>query len=645
MDFFDFSKEARIKEEARIKALENNVINKATKMALDKFSKVYGGTTQVIAKTANLREFKRNYLSGKIASELCISTKQGTKNIPFTILVKASEPSILESDQIILEKVASTEGSLDAEINSIISKQEQKLVNLEAEEQNNKRILADLAKGVSIEAARKAHIFKEAKKQKKQERNSLSTATTPTDFLGDVVEYFTYPKTFFPAMKVGAIIDIAGVKYKYIGDEATMTEPAGNTNGTIARFELANKKKASLKVKAEDTDSFKYIYSLYENGKIDEFKQKIDSWFPNQLHKFEYFLDYLEDNVGLTSEQAEAVLSGKAMPKKESTEVDIEKTADDETPEIELTDELLNTSVKQYREQGKSIYPVFRQIGRETGYEGKHGALSLFQSWKGDKNTVTFRDIYEKAKGRYEQSQKENSGEAKRSKGRPHGSKEEVLTPKLKEQDKQFEKEDAFFSDDEKVLEDIGDAENIEDAGYNLKGNDDLYYLDTRFWANNGLPENRVNDILVDIICSDPDRAFAALNTIVFPEGGRGYRRDPHSIADKYKKQLLESVISKYSLDRLYANKFPKRFIDKYVDLEAVEEKIDYTPFTEGKFDFSVVEAFMDTRPSSEDFKKYVEEHDILNNIDKEIQRYQDALAKIEAEEAKEKDNNSEEDK
>ena len=267
MDFFDFSKEARIKEEARIKALENNVINKATKMALDKFSKVYGGTTQVIAKTANLREFKRNYLSGKIASELCISTKQGTKNIPFTILVKASEPSILESDQIIFEKVASTEGSLDAEINNIIGRQEQKLANLEAEEQTNKKIIADLAKGVSLEASRKNHIFKEATKSKKKvERTSLSTATTPTDFLGDVVEYFTYPKTFFPAMKVGAIIDIAGVKYKYIGDEATMTEPAGNTNGTIARFELANKKKASLNKEAV-LDVEALIAELYEEIK------------------------------------------------------------------------------------------------------------------------------------------------------------------------------------------------------------------------------------------------------------------------------------------------------------------------------------------------------------------------------------------
>ena len=246
MDFKDLSKEARLKEEARFNELERNVVNKATKMALDKFSRVYGVSTKVAAQKAELKEFKRNYLSGKIASVLSIDTKSGIKNVPFTILIKASEPTILESDQIIDEKVAAAQGSLDDSINSVIKAQEQKLANLELEQEANNKILADLAKGVPIEAARKEHIFKEAKKEKKQERNSLSTATTPTDFLGDVVEYFTYPKTFFPPMKVGKIVDIAGVKYKYIGDEATMTEPAGNTNGTIARFELANKKKASL---------------------------------------------------------------------------------------------------------------------------------------------------------------------------------------------------------------------------------------------------------------------------------------------------------------------------------------------------------------------------------------------------------------
>ena len=532
MDFFDFSKEARIKEEARIKALENNVINKATKMALDKFSKVYGGTTRVIAKTANLREFKRNYLSGKIASELCISTKQGTKNIPFTILVKASEPSILESDQIIFEKVASTEGSLDAEINSILGKQEQKLANLEAEEQTNKKIIADLAKGISLEASRKNHIFKEAAK-KKVERTSLSTATTPTDFLGDVVEYFTYPKTFFPAMKVGTIIDVAGIKYKYIGDEATMTEPAGNTNGTIARFELANKKKASLSKEAEEGE---------------------------------------------------------------------------EKETIKLTDELLDSVVGE--QKGASTNQILKQMGAEMGYAGR-GCYVIYQRLKASgKENITFRDIYEIAK---------------KKRATPESGDPE---------DSEVSKERELFTNPEKLLEAIGDDPDIKNTGYNLKGGDDLYYLSQSNEYNHGLPENRANDILVDIVCTNPDRAEKAIN-ILFPTSAMGTTRDNPNIAEKYKKQLFQSVAEKYdssNISRLYG-KFPKRFIDKYVDLGSLGLTIDYTPFEDGKFDYPLVEEFMDSHPSTEELKKYVEEHDVLNNIDRELEKYQKALAEIEAEE------------
>ena len=643
MDFFDFSKEARIKEEARIKALENNVINKATKMALDKFSKVYGGTTQVIAKTANLREFKRNYLSGKIASELCISTKQGTKNIPFTILVKASEPSILESDQIIFEKVASAEGSLDAEINSIISKQEQKLANLEAEEQNNKRILADLAKGVSIEAARKAHIFKEAKKQKKQERNSLSTATTPTDFLGDVVEYFTYPKTFFPAMKVGAIIDIAGVKYKYIGDEATMTEPAGNTNGTIARFELANKKKASLNKEAainvealiaelyEEIKKMRGDWGGYdpleytviearatEDGRTviqvrDELSYEGMVRLAERLNPIiqkvdpESYFEQVEPGI------MEAYLGDGGTKAYASSKSNIEKEAAEGEEKIELTDELLDSVVGQ--QKGASTNQILRQMGAEMGYAGR-GCYVIYQRLKASgKENITFRDIYEIAK-------------KKRS------SPESVEDPENSE-------ERELFTNPEKLLEAIGDDPDIKNAGYNLKGGEDLYYLTQSNEYNHGLPENRANDILVDIVCMNPDRAEKAINRL-FPTSAMGTTRDNPNIAEKYKKQLFQSVADKYdssNISRLYG-KFPKRFIDKYVDLDALGLTMDYTPFEDGKFDFLTVEAFMDSRPSTEKLKKYVEEHDVLNNIDKELERYQAELAKIEEE--NKKDTNSE---
>ncbi len=645
MDFFDFSKEARIKEEARIKALENNVINKATKMALDKFSKVYGGTTQVIAKTANLREFKRNYLSGKIASELCISTKQGTKNIPFTILVKASEPSILESDQIIFEKVASAEGSLDAEINNIISRQEQKLANLEAEEQTNKKIIADLAKGISLEASRKNHIFKEAAKSKKKvERNSLSTATTPTDFLGDVVEYFTYPKTFFPAMKVGAIIDIAGVKYKYIGDEATMTEPAGNTNGTIARFELANKRKASLnKEAAINVEAL--IAELYEEikkmrgdwGGYDPLEYTvIEANATEDGHTVIQVRDELsyEGMVRLAErlnpiiqkvdpesyfEQVEpgimeAYLGEGGTKTYASSKSNIEKEAaeGDEKEKIELTDELLDSVVGQ--QKGASTNQILNQMGAEMGYAGR-GCYAIYQRLKASgKENITFRDIYEIAK-------------KKRS------SPESVEDPEISE-------ERELFTNPEKLLEAIGDDPDIKNAGYNLKGGDDLYYLAQSNEYNHGLPENRANDILIDIVCMNPDRAEKAIN--ILSTSAMGTTRDNPNIAEKYKKQLFQSVADKYdssNISRLYG-KFPKKFIERYVDLDALGLTTDYTPFEDGKFDFSTVEAFMDSRPSTEKLKKYVEEHDVLNNIDKELERYQAELAKIEEE--NKKDTNSE---
>ena len=638
MDFFDFSKEARIKEEARIKALENNVINKAIKMASNKFSKVYGGTTQVIAKTANLREFKRNYLSGKIASELCISTKQGTKNIPFTILIKASEPSILESDQIIFEKVASAEGSLDAEINSILGKQEQKLANLEAEEQTNKKIIADLAKGISLEASRKNHIFKEAAKSKKKvERNSLSTATTPTDFLGDVVEYFTYPKTFFPAMKVGAIIDIAGVKYKYIGDEATMTEPAGNTNGTIARFELANKKKASLnKEAALNVEAL--IAELYEEIKAmrgdwggydpleytvieakatgdgrtviqvrDELSYEGMVRLAERLNPIiqkvdpESYFDQVEPGI------MEAYLGDGGTETYASSKSNIEKEAAEGKEKIEFTDELLDSVVGQ--QKGASTNQILNQMGAEMGYAGR-GCYVIYQRLKASgKENITFRDIYEIAK------KKRSSPEAAED---PENSEEREL-----------------FTNPEKLLEAIGDDPDIKNTGYNLKGGDDLYYLEQSNEYNHGLPENRANDILIDIVCTNPDRAEKAINKLFPTSVMSGIIIDTPNIAEKYKKQLFQSVADKYdssNISRLYG-KFPKRFIEKYVDFDVLGLTTDYTPFEDGKFDYTNVEWFMDSRPSTEELKKYVEEHDVLNNIDRELEKYQKALAEIEAEE------------
>ena len=249
-------------------------------------------------------------------------------------------------------------------------------------------------------------------------------------------------------------------------------------------------------------------------------------------------------------------------------------------------------------------------MGAEMGYAGR-GCYVIYQRLKASgKENITFRDIYEIAK---------------KKRATPESGDPE---------DSEVSKERELFTNPEKLLEAIGDDPDIKNTGYNLKGGEDLYYLTQSNEYNHGLPENRANDILVDIVCMNPDRAEKAINRL-FPTSAMGTTRDNPNIAEKYKKQLFQSVAEKYdssNISRLYG-KFPKKFIDKYVDLGALGLTTDYTPFEDGKFDYSLVEEFMDSRPSTEELKKYVEEHDVLNNIDRELEKYQKALAEIEAEE------------
>lgn len=64
------------------------------------------------------------------------------------------------------------------------------------------------------------------------------------------VKLLVYPKTYLPKLKKGDILNVGGFKYKYIGDEPTIS---GDTeNGINARFELiCGTKKASLNVTAD----------------------------------------------------------------------------------------------------------------------------------------------------------------------------------------------------------------------------------------------------------------------------------------------------------------------------------------------------------------------------------------------------------
>lgn len=65
------------------------------------------------------------------------------------------------------------------------------------------------------------------------------------------VKLLVYPKTYLPELKKGDILNVGGFKYRYIGDEPTIS---GDTeNGINARFELVvSTKKASLNVTAAD---------------------------------------------------------------------------------------------------------------------------------------------------------------------------------------------------------------------------------------------------------------------------------------------------------------------------------------------------------------------------------------------------------
>ena len=592
MNFTDFSKEARLKEEARINDLTKNVVAKATKMALDKFSKAYGLTTKVAAQKTDLKEFKRNYLSGKIASVLSIDTKDGVKNVPFTILVKASEPSIFESDAIMEDKIATTKGSLESEIDVIIAKQNQKLANYEIEEENNKKITEDLAKGVSLEASRKEHIFKEAKKE--VGHNSLDTVTTPTNIFNKVVDYFTYPKTFFPAMKVGAIVDIAGVKYKYIGDEATMTEPAGNTNGTIARFELANKKKASLNKKAEmdDLAIFK-LHNLfndyYHNGLISEVEdiedKKVVTGSPEVINELEhkvkdlgYYCDTVDQATGVEGEEPIWALriydtEKVASVKKKAIKI-IAKTNFDN---YDFTDEeLLNLKFDELKDHPKykSLNAVQAAIAHEFGLKGGASSLTNIRKKLIEQGKTTVRDLYEQIK---------NSPARNKVAPKTETGEDEEVTPSVLKGLTEEEKKEKLTEDDKVDILGLSDSdakefftndtyveENIKNFGIGPK--DSAYFLNNRYDYNKGLPENKVNDLLVDSVCDDAEEAYTALS-FLFNVGTAHIVDDP-KIAEKYKYSLFQAA-AKGDPDK-NLKEFPKDLVEKYATTEeTIRKKIE----------------------------------------------------------------------
>lgn len=127
---------------------------------------------------------------------------------------------------------------------------------------------------------------------------------------------------------------------------------------------IVEEKTAELDTKAEedyDPNSFDYIYGQYVNGNLTEFKESVNKLVQEGPVKLMEFLDFLENDMGLTSEQSKAVMLGKAMPEKKSEEQpDLQEVQSSNTQSNEVKDvkaEEKKEEVKQ--EKTAAMVPPF----------------------------------------------------------------------------------------------------------------------------------------------------------------------------------------------------------------------------------------------------------------------------------------------
>ena len=126
---------------------------------------------------------------------------------------------------------------------------------------------------------------------------------------------------------------------------------------------IVEEKTAEVETKAEGADTFDAIYDLYLNGNLDLFKEKIQKLFEEGPSQIVYFLDYLEDTVGLSSEQSKAVILGKAMPKDSEEKTDFKDVQSSNTQSNEVKDvkaEEIKEEVKQ--EKTAAMVPQFTDV-------------------------------------------------------------------------------------------------------------------------------------------------------------------------------------------------------------------------------------------------------------------------------------------
>lgn len=278
-DVTSFNKEAAIKENMRMGELKDSVTAQAFRDAQRKLAS-HVNIIKIDSPESNLTEFSRNKLSGKMKAMLSVSTTAGLKRLPIHFVVKASVPTMVETPEQVVAALDNIEGSIDKEVKEILEKQKQhanyhneafeeadNILDSLKKQVENKEITLEQAgeqlfdagwfnyipteeqtkQKLGIKAELKEEITVQAKKKEIDlgVRENTSASQFP-------VKLLVYPKTYLPELKKGDILNVGGFKYRYIGDEPTIS---GDTeNGINARFELVvNTKKASLNVVADDT--------------------------------------------------------------------------------------------------------------------------------------------------------------------------------------------------------------------------------------------------------------------------------------------------------------------------------------------------------------------------------------------------------
>ena len=301
-DVKSINKEATMKENMRMLSLKDNVTAEAFRKAYTKLAG-YFNSISLDSPESNLTEFSRNKLSGKMKATLSVSTTAGLKRMPIHFVVKASVPEMVETPEQVLASLEQVEGSLDKEVKEILEKQKQlsayhnedievkadgdewyqvvvgiygdensmKVVDVEDDEEsaihradyeyehsaldedtvvevwsyNGETVYSRFDEDKHPTASANSNIKVQAKK--KEIDLGLRENTVASQF---PVKLLVYPKTYLPKLKKGDILNVGGFKYKYIGDEPTIS---GDTeNGINARFELiCGTKKASLNVTAD----------------------------------------------------------------------------------------------------------------------------------------------------------------------------------------------------------------------------------------------------------------------------------------------------------------------------------------------------------------------------------------------------------